>query len=423
MADRDRAAAPRARSARSRRAGGGSPRGRVVVEEHVARGVRHARRGALRRPPPTARWCGESRNSSPRGAARAMTSAIGPRSAVSSEPMWLLMPTKPRKLSSWAAQPRDELARRQRAEQRVGPGPLVADRLHRHVQHQLVAGRPRRPRLLLERPGIGQERQRQRRLERFSRAGAAPVRAEVVDHHRDRRPPVDHRAATALRSQVGVRPACVRARARGDSVRPRSAWRSRAGAADAVAPRAPGAAPRPRRGEARRSAARIGAGSPSGTADRRHGPWRSAPAAALAIRPALRRPGHLELAAWRTPPGSPRSPASAVRTASSRPREALLGHLQAALPQRRAIDAARRAAPATAARADAQASRPSAPAPLEAMLDQRAAQPSRASSAAGGYGVDVVAMRKALPLQRPAGPATGRMVHHSRQLHALHQPD
>ena len=82
-------------------------------------------------------------------------------------------------------------ASRQRHQQRIGPGIVAAVGLHRQMQHQLVATRPRRARLLAQVLGIGQERHGERARQLPGALRARPVDADIVDHDRDQRPAVE----------------------------------------------------------------------------------------------------------------------------------------------------------------------------------------------------------------------------------------
>ena len=59
------------------------------------------------------------------------------------------------------------------------------------MQHQFVAPRPRRARLVAQILGVGQERQGERARQLPGAPGARAVDADIVDHDRDQRPAVE----------------------------------------------------------------------------------------------------------------------------------------------------------------------------------------------------------------------------------------
>ena len=97
-------------------------------------------------------------------------------------------PDEAAKAAQVGAQPGDQLGRAELTGQRVRPGPIVAAWLHWHMHQQLVSGGPRRLGLGFQVIGVGHERQGERGAQSVERGGAAPVEAEIVDHHGDRRP-------------------------------------------------------------------------------------------------------------------------------------------------------------------------------------------------------------------------------------------
>src|SRR5215469_14065993 len=86
-------------------------------------------------------------------------------------------------------QPLKELIARQAGEKPVRTGiGMTVDRLHRHVQKQLVTAAPRRGGLLGEVARVGHERHGQRTAQSNRLGGAGPIEAEIVEHDRDERP-------------------------------------------------------------------------------------------------------------------------------------------------------------------------------------------------------------------------------------------
>ncbi len=85
-------------------------------------------------------------------------------------------------------EPARELLVVERGQERLRARPFRADRLHRHVHQELVAGLVRRRGLARQVLGIGQEGERQRAGQPVERGGVAAVHAEVVEHQGDRRP-------------------------------------------------------------------------------------------------------------------------------------------------------------------------------------------------------------------------------------------
>ena len=79
----------------------------------------------------------------------------------------------------------------ERHQQRIGPGIGAAGGLHGQMQHQFVAPRPRRARLVAQILGVGQERQGERARQFPGALGARPVDADIVDHDGDQRPAVE----------------------------------------------------------------------------------------------------------------------------------------------------------------------------------------------------------------------------------------
>ena len=146
----------------------------------------------------------ESRNSRPRRRSSAIRMAIRSGSVVSSEPIWLLIPTNPRKLRSWVRSRLISSAGFELAGERIRSGPFPAARLHGHVHQQLVPGGARRPGLLVELGGIGQECEGQRPAQRLIAAAARRLnpRSSITRAIAGR---LSIAEATALRSQAGVR--------------------------------------------------------------------------------------------------------------------------------------------------------------------------------------------------------------------------
>src|SRR5215472_11729288 len=86
-------------------------------------------------------------------------------------------------------QPLEDLVARQAGEKPVRTGiGMTVDRLHRHVQKQLVTAAPRRGGLLSEVARIGHERHGQRTAQSNRFGGAGPIEAEIVEYDRNERP-------------------------------------------------------------------------------------------------------------------------------------------------------------------------------------------------------------------------------------------
>ena len=90
-------------------------------------------------------------------------------------------------------QPLQQLAVRGADRQGVRPGiDLVAERLHRHMQHQLVPLGAGARRHVGDAVGIGHERQRDDAGQVDRQLGMAARDADIVEHDRDQRPPLRH---------------------------------------------------------------------------------------------------------------------------------------------------------------------------------------------------------------------------------------